>query len=63
MFLGKGVLKICSKFIGKHPCRSMISPKLLFNKGPLVNYALFPIAEHPNQQTIVDKRFYKGINH
>ena len=41
----------------------MISPKLLFNKGPLVNYALFPIAEHPNQQTIVDKRFYKGINH
>ena len=24
MFLVKGVLKICSKFIGKHPCRSLI---------------------------------------
>ena len=25
VFLGKGVLKICSKFIGEHPCRSVIS--------------------------------------
>ena len=24
MFLGKGVLKICSKFTGDHPCRSVI---------------------------------------
>ena len=31
MFLGKGVLKICSKFKGEHPCRSAISIKLLFN--------------------------------
>ena len=29
MFLVKGVLKICSKFIGEHPCRSVISIKLL----------------------------------
>ena len=29
VFLGKGVLKICSKFIGEHPCRSAISIKLL----------------------------------
>ena len=29
VFLGKGVLKICSKFIGEHPCRSAISTKLL----------------------------------
>ena len=28
MFLGKGVLKICSKFTGEHPCRSVISIKL-----------------------------------
>ena len=28
MFLGKDVLKICSKFIGEHPCRSVISIKL-----------------------------------
>ena len=31
MFLGKGVLKICSKFTGGHPCRSVISIKLLRN--------------------------------
>ena len=31
VFLGKGVLKICSKFTGEHPCRSMISIKLLWN--------------------------------
>ena len=24
VFLGKGVLKICSKFTGEHPCRSVI---------------------------------------
>ena len=29
MFLGKGVLKICSKCTGKHPCRIVISIKLL----------------------------------
>ena len=28
MFLVKGVLKICSKFTGKHPCRNVISIKL-----------------------------------
>ena len=29
VFLGKGVLKICSKFSEEHPCRSVISIKLL----------------------------------
>ena len=29
MFLGKGALKICSKFTGEHPCWSAISIKLL----------------------------------
>ena len=29
VFLRKGVLKICSKFTGEHPCRSVISTKLL----------------------------------
>ena len=28
VFLGKGVLKIYSKFTGKHPCRSVISIQL-----------------------------------
>ena len=31
MFQGKGVLKICRKFTGEHPCRSAISIKLLCN--------------------------------
>ena len=31
MFLGKGVLKIWSKFTGEHPCRSAISIKLQSN--------------------------------
>ena len=30
-FLGKDVPKICSKFTGKHSCRSVISIKLLCN--------------------------------
>ena len=29
VFLGKGVLKICSKFTEEHPCRGVISIKLL----------------------------------
>ena len=28
VFFGKGVLKICSKFLGEHPCRSAILIKL-----------------------------------
>ena len=31
LFLEKGILKICSKFTGEHPCRSVISIKLLSN--------------------------------
>ena len=31
VFLRKGVLKICSKFTGEHPCRTAISIKLLCN--------------------------------
>ena len=29
VFLVKGVLKICSKFTGEHPCRSAISIKFI----------------------------------
>ena len=29
VFLRKGMLKICTKFTGEHPCRSVISIKLL----------------------------------
>ena len=31
MSLRKGVLKICNKCIGEHPCRNAISVKLLLN--------------------------------
>ena len=31
VFLGKGVLKICTKFAGEHPCLGAISIKLLCN--------------------------------
>ena len=31
VFLGKNVLKICSKFTVEHPCRSAISTKFLCN--------------------------------
>ena len=31
VFLREGILKICSKFTGEHPCRSVISIKLLCN--------------------------------
>ena len=31
LFLGKGVLEICSKLTVEHPCRSVISMKLLFS--------------------------------
>ena len=31
VFLGKGALKICSKFTREHPCRSVISIKLQSN--------------------------------
>ena len=31
MFLGKSVLKICSKFTGEHPCQSAMSIKLQSN--------------------------------
>ena len=31
VFLGKVVLKICSKFSGEHPCRSAISKQLYWN--------------------------------
>ena len=31
VFLGKSVLKICSKITGEHPCRSVISIKVHSN--------------------------------
>ena len=36
VFLGKGVLKICSKFTGEHLCRNVISIKLRSTSGRLL---------------------------
>ena len=33
VFLRKGVLKLCSKFTGEHPCRSVISIEITFLRG------------------------------
>ena len=43
MFLGKGVLKICSKFTGEQTCRSMISIKLAASESKEI-LETFPIA-------------------
>ena len=44
MFLGKGVLKICSKFTGKHPCQCAISIKLQSNFIEMtIRHGFFPV--------------------
>ena len=50
VFLGKGVLKICSKFTGEHPCRSAISIKLLNTPGRLLLFIL-DVCGSPGQIT------------
>ena len=45
VFLRKGVLKICSKFTGEHPCRSAISIKLLCRKCSYKNALLKKFAK------------------
>ena len=44
MFLGKRILKICSKFTGEHPCRSVISIKLQSNFIEIaLRHGCFPV--------------------
>ena len=40
VLITQGVLKICSKFTGEHPCRSLISIKFLLLETPLEGYFL-----------------------
>ena len=41
---GKGVLQVCSKFTGKHPCRSAISIKLQSNFIEIaLQHGCFPV--------------------
>ena len=58
VFLGKDVLKTCSKF-RKHPCRSAISAKLLCN---FIEMALWHGCSHVNLLQIFRTPFPKNIS-
>ena len=59
MFLGKGALKICSKFTGEHPCRSAISAKL---QGNFIEIALWHGCSPVNLLNIFKTPFYKNTS-
>ena len=65
VFLGKGAPKICSKFTGEHPCRSMISIKLLsrpevfLGKGILKKWRKF-LGEHPCR--VISIKLLRNLN-
>ena len=56
VFLLKGVLKVCSKFIGEHPCRSAISIKLYSFIGIKLRHGCSP----PNLLHIFRIPLYKN---
>ena len=57
VFLWKGVLKICCKFTGEHPCRSMISVKL---QSSFIEIGLRHECSHANLQHIFRASIYKN---
>ena len=59
VFLEEGVLKICSKFTGKHPCRGTILIKLLYN---FVEIALWQGCSPVNLQHIFRTPFLKSTS-
>ena len=59
VFLGKSVLKICSKFTGEHSCRSAISIKLQSN---FIEIALRHGCSPVNLLHILRTPFYKNIS-
>ena len=59
MFLGKGVLEICSKSTEKHQCQSAISTKLLCN---VIEIALRHGSSHLNLLHILRKPFSKNTS-
>ena len=52
VFLGKIILKMCTKFTGEHPCRSVISIKLLLK---------FPVNLSHIFRTPFHKNTYRGL--
>ena len=62
MSLGKSVLKICSKFTGEHPCRSVISIKLLCNFIEItLHYGHSPVNVLHIFKTNFHKNTYGGL--
>ena len=62
VFLGKGVLKICGKFTGEHPCRSVISIKLLCNFVEIKpRYGCSPVNFMPIFRAPFSKNIYGGL--
>ena len=59
MFLGKGVLNICSKFTGEHPCRSAISINVLCN---FIEIALQHGCSPVNLRHIFGTPFFKNTS-
>ena len=61
-FLGKVVLKICSRFTGEHACRRMISIKLQCNfiEIPL-RHQCFPVNLLHLFRTALPKNAYRGL--
>ena len=57
VFLGKDVLKICSKFTSEHPCRSVISIKL---RSKFIEITLRDRCWSVNLLHIFRKSFYKN---
>ena len=58
LFWGKGALKICRKFTGERPCKSVI--KLLFGMGVLlyIKFAACIFSEHIFLRTPLDGCFW-----
>ena len=59
VFLEKGVLKICSKYTGEYPCRSVISIKLQSN---FIEITLRHGCSHVNLQHIFRTSFTKNTS-
>ena len=62
MFLGKGVLKICSKFTEKRPCQNVISIKLQSNVIEIIlRHGYSPVDLPHNFRILFLKNTYGGL--
>ena len=59
VLLGNGILKICSKFTGEHPCRSVISINLLCN---FIKIAIWHGCSPVNLPHVFRKPFLKNTS-